>query len=443
MKINPELFVIPNDKDFILYLPLNGRILKANSGLINKLQKFERGEKIDLDPKIKSQLIDFKVLVEENFNIPNLDDSFWQYKPSKLTLMPTFDCNLRCVYCYSEAGKNKSQLMDFEVALSGVDLIVENAKDKGLKETRLSFHGGGEPLLHSNMTFIKEVVNYFSSQSLKQGLMPKVSSATNGVINMSDLEWIVNNFDRLNISLDGPKDIQDKQRPKKSGKGSFDKVMKSIEYLERKNFDYGIRSTITDESVKRMSEIVRFFHSISSAKEFHLEPLFECGRCNQTNFRAPSSQDFFRYALEAKEVAKKLGVNIYYSGSNLEEIDYRFCGAAGSNFFITPQGYVTTCLEVSRPEDYRFDVFIIGNYDRNSGKIIINSDKVAKLRQRTVDKIKGCDDCFAKYNCSGDCLAKVYSQTGDLNCVDKNPRCDLNRNLLLEEITDKLDNRMT
>jgi hypothetical protein len=50
-----------------------------------------------------------------------------------------------------------------------------------------------------------------------------------------------------------------------------------------------------------------------------------------------------------------------------------------------------------------------------------------------------CQDCFAKYNCSGDCPAKTYEQTGDLLDPSKNWRCTINRGLLVDGMVEALD----
>ncbi|MFA4952688.1 MAG: radical SAM protein [Candidatus Pacearchaeota archaeon] len=444
MEINNELFVIPDEDKFILYVPLEGSVVSVSSGVVGALKKIKKGEESSLQPEIKEQLIKTKILVESQSSC-NIKKEGSEYEPTSITLMPTYNCNLRCVYCYSHGGERVGQIMEFDVAKSAIDLVVKNSLKVGNKDIHLGFHGGGEPLLRGNIDFLKRSVEYFNKQTEKNNLKGRVSSATNGVfnnLNHRDLEWILKNIDRLNISLDGTADIQDAQRPMAGPNHRFmpssDYVVETIKILEEEKYPYGIRATITAESVPRMSEILEFFHSISSNKSFHLEPLFECGRCKTTKARAPSPEDYLKYLLEAKQTAEKLEVGIYYSGAKLEGIHNSFCGAAGKNFLVSPEGRVTTCLEVSRKDDDMAEIFIVGQYNPDKNQFEFDDTKIKRLQGRVVENIPNCRDCFAKYNCGGDCLAKGYAQSRSLEDTINNSRCSINQGILFHEIKQKL-----
>lgn len=444
MEINDELFVISDRERFILYVPLDGSVLSVSPGVVGELKKIKRGKEFSLHPEIKEKLVQTKVLLE-NQNGCDVKKENSEYSPTGVTLMPTYNCNLRCVYCYSHGGENAGRIMDFDVAKHAIDFVIENSLKSGNKKTHLGFHGGGEPLLNGNMDLIKRSVEYFREQTAKNNLKGDVSSATNGVfdkLGRRNLEWILKNMNRLNISLDGTREIQDAQRPRIISRDefapSFDYVLETISLLEEEKSPYGIRATITDDSVERMPEILEFFHSISTNKDFHLEPLFECGRCKTSKAKAPSPKDFLKYAIQSKKFADARGIEIYYSGAKLENIHNSFCGAAGRNFFVTPDGRVTTCLEVSRREDDMADVFIVGEYDLEKGKFEFDNEKIKTLRGRVVENIPNCVDCFAKYNCAGDCLAKSYAQSGSLTDTQNNSRCEINRGILFHDIKQKL-----
>jgi uncharacterized protein len=435
MEITPELFAIPDQGNYILYAPLEGCVLRVNPSTLGLIQRIKKGIPTDkqdlhaLESLKKSGILRHKHRREEARPQENPE-----FAPTSVTLMPTFNCSLRCVYCYSRGGEDVGKSMELDVATAAIDLIVRNTIRLKSDSISLGFHGGGEPLLDPNMPFIKEVVGYFRTSALRNGLKNQVSAATNGVIGRKDLEWITTHFNHLNLSFDGPEDIQNSQRPMSSNKPSYDRIMDTVKYLEEKGFHYGIRATITSDSVARMSEILKFFNSISSCKSFHLEPLFECGRCRTTNKKSPSSEDFMKYSIETQELAKELGIDCYYSGSRLGGVSSRFCGAAGNNFFITPDGNVTTCLEVSREPDRGAEVFFIGAYDPESSGFSFDQSKIDYLRSRTVENLPHCTDCFAKYNCSGDCLTKTYQESGNLFDTADNSRCSVNRGLLKHKI---------
>lgn len=455
MELIKELFEIPYKDRKFLYAPLIGSVLEVTPSLIGFLNQIESGaDPNKINPDLTTKLIKNGILLENSKpqlakHEPNVCNSKI-YAPTSVTLLPTYNCNLRCIYCYARAGEDTGEIMNSEIVKASLDLIVTNAVKQNKKQVSLGFHGGGEPLLEKNMQILNYSLDYLKQQTEKNNLNYRASVVTNGVHPLKTIEWAVKNLDSINVSIDGPKDIQNTQRPRFAKKDSFleesfDNVMQTIHYLENakgrngKKFQYGIRATITANSVRRMPEILEFFHSISSNKSFHLEPLFECGRCFASESKSPDPKIFLEQLLLTQEKAKKLGVEVYYSGGSLDKISQTFCGACGSNFFVTPGGFVTSCLEACREEDAISNIFFIGQYNHRKKEFEFNQDRIKTLSERKVENISFCENCFAKYNCSGDCPAKVYEQTGDLLNPSKNWRCAINQGLLIERIVQALD----
>ncbi|VVB77876.1 Radical SAM superfamily protein [uncultured archaeon] len=438
--LNPELFVFPVDSKedkLVLYAPLEGSAAEINPDMLFLLQNLNQDQEIDFENPIFKRLKDSKIILDSQPDSEDKKESKLDYCPTHLTILPTFNCNLRCVYCYSNGGE-KPITLDLEIARKAIDLLTYNISKTNSKKASLGFHGGGEPLLEENLDLVKRCVEYFRSQMEDKGIESRVVAATNGVMEEDSLEWISSNFDFINISLDGPAPIQDAQRPQKGGKPSFPYVMNTINFFEEKGLDYGIRSTITAESVTQMPEILSFFSEITKIKSIQFEPLYECGRCKTTKVRAPDPKIFIDYFLRSIEVAKEKQIKLLYSGSKVSTPSQNFCGASGNNFFLTPQGNVTTCLEVSREEDFGAKVFLIGKYDSDNKEFIFDDQKINHLKNRRVSNLSHCSDCFAKYSCSGDCLSKCYLSSGSIYDTSNNPRCEINRQLHKAQIINTL-----
>ena len=450
MEITKELFEVPYKGRTFLYAPLEGSVLEVTPGVISFLSQVKSGiDPNQINKDLTQKLLKSRIFVENPLEQVTKKDSCScpsdTYAPTSVTLLPTYNCNLRCVYCFARAGEDIGEVMAIEIAKASLDLIVNNAIKQGKKEVSLGFHGGGEPLLARNMPLLNYSLNYLKKKAEENSLKYRSSVVTNGIHSIKTIDWAVRNLDHINVSIDGPKDIQDAQRPKFYKKSSFEEVMRTINYLEKavgrdgKKFPYGLRATITSESVRRMPEILEFFHSISGNKSFHLEPLFECGRCSTSQARSPDPQLFLEQLLLTQEKARKLGVGVYYSGGSLDKISQTFCGACGNNFFVTPNGFVTSCLEACREDDAISNVFFIGKYNPKTKEFDFNQDRIQALKKRKVENMPFCQDCFAKYNCSGDCPAKIYEQTGDLLDPSKNWRCIINQGLLIERMAEALE----
>jgi uncharacterized protein len=448
LRLNKELFEVSYRGRTMLYAPLEGSVLDVSPGVIGCLKKIQEGkDPSTLDLNLLEKLIQAKILItggdKQNVEDYNCNDE--SYSPTSLTLLPTFNCNLRCLYCYASAGERIGPVMDPEIAKSAIDFIVENASKLKRKKILVGLHGGGEPLLEKNRPWIDYIFDYARQRAKEHDLKFFANAVTNGTHNQEKLKWIVNNFNNINLSFDGPKDIQNRQRPKVGNKPSFDEALACVKYFEEvraqgnDNFTYGIRATITEDSVERMPEILKFFASISKNKGFHLEPSFECGRCKKTNTKSPVPNKFLEKILETQEVARKLGVEVYYSAGDIEKVGITFCGSSGSNFFVTPQGYVTTCFEACREDHPASHVFFIGKYSSSEKRFIFDEEKINKLKSRTIENIPFCKYCFAKYNCSGDCPAKIFEQSLDIFNPSNNWRCIINQGLLKEKLAYLLD----
>ena len=198
MHLTKELFVIPHEEKFILYAPLKRAVAEVNGDMVYLLKKLQAGENIGYFEKKLCRLKQIGIVTDGETPIaeyiPKKD-----YNPTAVTLIPSLDCNLRCIYCYANAGEMAGNPMDIEVAKSAIDFALKNAKDKGKKKTGLVFHGGGEPFLEGNMGMIKEATRYFKRRALQYDIEPEVLGTTNGVINPETLEWITSNFARLKI----------------------------------------------------------------------------------------------------------------------------------------------------------------------------------------------------------------------------------------------------
>jgi len=433
MFVEKELFVIPNGNNFILYAPITRTIITVTGGVVRDLQACEVSGEY---PKgtVCDTLLKVGILKNDVLLLPKSTVIQEVFMPTSVTLFPTSDCGLRCIYCYASAGV-RAKVMDFSVAKTAINLIIGNAVKLKKKTVSMSFHGGGEPLYGSSGKLVHDIVVYAKKLANTRKLRISFSCATNGVLSVRQLAWAVENIDRLNVSVDGPPDIQDIQRPLKTGSKSSPFVKRTLAFLEEHKVNYGVRATITKLSVNRLTEVVEYISRMAPSARIHIEPLFSCGRCATTGAEAPSADSFVKAFVFAKAYAKKLGKLLYNSGASMDRCDEYFCGASRGNFCVTPWGDVTSCYEVSLPSDERAPIFFFGAYDPSTKTFSFNEKKLAKLRERRVSNILSCKDCFMKFACAGDCPAKSVSTSGSLV---GGFRCNENRTLGANDIVERV-----
>jgi uncharacterized protein len=433
LSITSDLFMIPWEDKYIIYAPLKGLAFLISSGMVNLLNRIKAGEDLEgFDGNEDESLKPFKELGIVNGKVDKLPlPQEEEFLPFYVTIFLTTRCNLRCIYCYASGGEKDDLTISLGIARSAIDLIIKNALLKKEKKVGIGFHGGGEPTLA--WVELRHCVEYAQRKASEKGLKTSLSIATNGIIEDRKLDWIMENFSGLNLSLDGAEYIQDYNRPMADGGGSFCWVMKTVKRMNEGNFPYGIRATITDKSVRYMDEIITFFGENCKARQIHFEPSFNCGRCIQTGIGSPAAEEFIDGFRKAEEIAERYGMPIYYSGARIGTIAASFCRASSGSFCLTPDGDITSCYEVCSKDDPRSEAFYYGKFDWRKRDFVIFKDKLANLRKRTIHNIAYCEDCFCKFHCAGDCPAKA-SDFKDLTKITNSTRCQINQTLTLDKI---------
>lgn len=350
-------------------------------------------------------LINFPVERLKEIGIPFPEENLKEkdIKRIGLTVCLTEKCNMECVYCYANSGiSNKT--IDVGMIKHVINSLISMNPD--YKFFHLSFHGGGEPFVEFDT--MKAIITYAKEKT--RGKYLTINSVTNGVLNGRQIEYVLENKIGLNISLDGPPKIQNLQRPLRNNKPSYEKVINTIKILLDNNVKPPIRSTITDFSAQFLKEIVENIVKLD-LEILQLEPMAKVGRAINCNFATPDPETFSKNFIEAYEYGEDHNILVYCSGSRIGGFTDRFCNmsAARKDYLcITPEGYVTACVEVSKKEDSASEVFYYGKYDEFEKRIKFNENKIEQLRKRLPDNLPSCKKCFAKYDCAGDCAIKFF-----------------------------------
>ena len=337
---------------------------------------------------------------------------------STICFLPTNDCGLGCKYCFSGATPKKFGAIPWEIAKAAIDLGVRNATlnriRTGVGELAVRFFGGGEPTEYWES--FSGIVEYARAAAKKSNVGCLVATITNGQVDEEHYDWFVHNVDEITISMDGPPDIQNAQRPTAEGKDSFDKTWKFVTTMDALKKDIkGIRVTVTAETVTRMDEIAEFFwENLKRPYNVQFEAVYfsEVGRQNTDMPLALDFVENFRRAEEKARDRHSKGYRHGTVGTASKPLTIRlgsYCDSLeGRGLFVTPDGYLSLCTEISVMEDPRKDDYFIGKYDRVTKRFHVPPEGAAKVRKGTP---WWCRGCFAQYSCRGGCEPR--SQNSD------------------------------
>ena len=147
-----------------------------------------------------------------------------------LCLHIAHDCNLACRYCFAGEGEYKGDrsLMSYEVGRKALDFLVANSGSR--RNLEVDFFGG-EPLL--NFDVVKKLVAYGREIEKKEDKHFRFTLTTNGVLlNDEVMEFANREMDNVVLSIDGRKEVHDRMRPFKNGKGSYDLIIDKFKKME-------------------------------------------------------------------------------------------------------------------------------------------------------------------------------------------------------------------
>ena len=175
-----------------------------------------------------------------------------------LCLHIAHDCNLACQYCFAEEGEyhGRRALMSYEVGKKALDFLVANSGSR--RNLEVDFFGG-EPLM--NWKVVKELVAYGRELEKQYDKHFRFTLTTNGVLLNEEVQEFVNReMDNVVLSLDGRKEVNDRMRPFRNGKGSYDLIVPKFQKLaeSRNQQKYYIRGTFTRNNLDFSKDVEHF-----------------------------------------------------------------------------------------------------------------------------------------------------------------------------------------
>lgn len=323
-----------------------------------------------------------------------------------LCLHIAHDCNLACKYCFAEEGEyhGRRALMSLEVGKKALDFLVANSGNR--RNLEVDFFGG-EPLM--NWDVVKELVKYGRSLEKEHNKLFRFTLTTNGVLlNDEVMEFCNKEMSNVVLSLDGRKEVNDKMRPFRNGKGSYDLIVPKFQkFAESRNqTNYYVRGTFTRNNLDFSKDVEHF--ADLGFEQVSIEPVVG----EDTDPYAIQKEDLPQIFEEYDKLAKFLiereksgrGFNFFHFMIDLEGgpcVSKRLsgCGSGTEYLAVTPWGDFYPCHQFVGQEE-----FLMGNVDEG----ITKPEIAEEFRGCSVYSKESCRTCFARFYCSGGCMANSY-----------------------------------
>ncbi|MCL2839475.1 MAG: thioether cross-link-forming SCIFF peptide maturase [Defluviitaleaceae bacterium] len=337
------------------------------------------------------------------------------------------ECNLRCVYCFAGDGNyslTDRGLMSFDVGKRALDFLVAQSGTR--RNLEIDFFGG-EPMM--NFDVVKALVAYGRSIETKVGKKFRFTLTTNGALLTDDaIHYINEHMDNVVLSLDGRPEINDRMRLSHDGRGSYAQVFPKIKKLADtrilNQMSHYVRGTFTRHNLDFVDDVLHM--ADEGFKNISIEPVVAPPETDYALREEDLPTLFKAYETLASALIKREkegnGVLFFHFEMNLDGgpcIAKRVtgCGAGSEYLAVTPSGKLYPCHQFVGDERFQVGDLETGVQQREYTKDFKNCHVYAKPE---------CTRCWARYYCSGGCMATAYYANDSILKPDK-MSCELMR----------------
>ncbi|MEW6419138.1 MAG: radical SAM protein [Nitrospirota bacterium] len=308
----------------------------------------------------------------------------------------TKKCNLRCLYCYSEAGEPAEN----ELGIEELKSAILQAKELGAKKIILL--GGGEPLLFHGLEDIVEFINYIGLQQIL---------FTNGtLLTRKTAMFLYKNKVSVVIKHNSFKpEVQDMLT---GVRGSFKNIKQGLSFLMEagypdRNVALGIQTVICRQNKDELTAMWVW------ARENRIIPYFEIltyqGRARKNNFLSVPMLEIQTIFEDLEVIDRERFGIIWHSHPTIAAFS---CKRHLYSCLINSQGYIQPCTGV--------DMYVGNIREKSLSEILRNSEVIRNLRN-IYGRIEGyCRTCEYHRECYG-CRGNAYQITG--NYLASDPTC--------------------
>ncbi len=329
----------------------------------------------------------------------------------------TNQCNLSCGYCY-EYSEDKivdttngaqPKFMTDETARQSIDLLFRESGE--VEVVHVSFFGG-ETLM--NYPVLSRAVPYAKAQAEAHGKRVEFNLTTNAtLLTTKMIEFLAEEDISVTVSVDGPRDMQDRFRVFQDGSGSYDVMLPRVrELLQRhRSRPIGARVTLTSQ----VNDVRGIYQHLTEEIGFQ-EVGFAPVTTSPGRDHALDGSGFDQMVMQFKGLADEFLLAAlagqHHGFSNVSEtlgeihkgVSKAYpCGAGLGLIGVATGGDVALC--------HRF----AGSDEHNLGSVTEGLDREAQqafLERNHIAHKTDCHTCWARPLCSGGCYHEAHTRYG-------------------------------
>ena len=382
-------FLLPLGKDFLLFDPLRDLSARLSADDCARL----RGA------KAPTAAID-GLLRRLSLPVDEPSERRGSPSPAFIGLITTRACNMACGYCdFTTDERDRAQecALDPQRAFAGISWMAGIAGRQGRDVLPVHFFGG-EPFVA--WEFVRMAVEYSRTEARRHGLRAWFEASTNGLYSARKAAWIGANLHRVVLSLDGPAQIQDRNRPARSGAASSTRVEASAHIIGAETAELYLRTCVTADRVDDLVASVDYFLDHFRPTAIAIEPVH--GRPGATPTQ-PDPGRFVRGFAQACAHCRERGVDLLFSAAQPGNTGVSLCPVGNDGLIVHPDGRIAACYLPDRQWRRRGLDLYWGDISGDGGPPVIDDQALTGVRALNVTRYPRCRTCFCRWHCAGAC----------------------------------------
>lgn len=334
-------------------------------------------------------------------------------------------CNLNCAYCFylkkEDLYPGSRFRMSDEVLESYITQLIESHRTDAVTVA----WQGGEPTL-MGVDFYRQAIA-LQEKYRRPGMTFENTLQTNGtLLNDEWCEFLRKNDFLVGISIDGPRKLHDAYRLDKSGRPTFDRVMRGLRLLQKHGVDYNVLVTVNRINADFPLEVYRFLRDTVGTSWVQFIPAIErtcreaaAGRDGtgvSERTVAPEQWGNFLMAVFDEWVRNDVG-HVYVQTFEAAVRSWLGLGSSGMCVFDPTCGHG---LALEHNGDlYACDHFVapeykLGNILQRHMAGLAGSDRQRTFGRNKLDSLPQlCRRCEVRFACHGECPKNRFMTTPD------------------------------
>lgn len=338
-KYNYDIDFEYNSKHYI-YNTITSALAELDSKTFDEYSSVKKG--LCLDNDIQRSFSENGFLLGQEIEKDILQDrkslSYDLSSTLNITIAPTLNCNLNCIYCFQQNHEDESCTLDEDTLLSFI-------KQFSIKNLNITWFGG-EPTLKLNLIteISKSLIMYCSDNDIRYS----ASIISNGLLLNDDTlnRLIESQVNKFQLTMDGLKHTHNERKNGGEKLGdSFSNVVHLIKSATDKSIKISLRVNIDKENYDEIYDLIDYLEPIfnknisihfSKIEQFTNKNLIMKNEIFTEEEFSLIEVKLYKYLLK-KKMINSLDILYPYSKSN-------YCGATESNsFIISNDGFLYKC----------------------------------------------------------------------------------------------------